>query len=122
MPPSSLYERIYALVSQIPPGQVASYGQIAKLVTGAGARQVGYAMAALPEGSDVPWHRVVNSRGEISPRPGAQRQRAWLKAESVAFNAHDRIDLARHRWQGPDPLWALEHGLDLEQVLEPVRF
>jgi len=69
------------------------------------ARQVGYAMAALPDGSRVPWQRVVNARGEVSERrdfDGAPRQRLRLEEEGVVFDAHGRIDLERFRWQPED--------------------
>ena len=65
--PTPLYVRIYDLVRQIPPGKVATYGQIAGVVGGCTARMVGYAMAAVPEGLDVPWQRVINAKGKISP-------------------------------------------------------
>ena len=65
---NGLYGRIYAVVHHIPPGQVATYGQIARMVGRCTARAVGYAMAALPCDTDVPWHRVINSQGKISPR------------------------------------------------------
>lgn len=97
-------QRIYALVREIPHGRVATYGQIAHL---AGfprhARQVGYAMAALTGEAAVPWHRVVNAQGEISPRAGGAEtdQRARLEAEGVAFDAAGRIDLRRWQWR-PD--------------------
>lgn len=102
----SIYNRIYAQVNAIPPGRVSTYGQIAKLVGGCGPRQVGYAMAHLPPGSTIPWQRVINSKGEISPRKegsgskaeNGQRQR--LAAEGVIFNRHDRIDLKRFGWPG----------------------
>jgi len=71
---------------------------------GGQARQVGYAMAALPDGTDVPWQRVVNARGEVSERrdfDGAPRQRLCLEEEGVVFDAAGRIDLERYRWQ-PD--------------------
>ena len=64
---TTLYQRIYELVRQVPPGFVVSYGQIAGLA-GTTARTVGFAMAALPAGNDVPWQRVINRKGEISPR------------------------------------------------------
>ncbi len=99
---------VYALVRAIPPGRVATYGQIARL---AGfprhARQVGYAMAALPADADVPWHRVVNARGEISARAsgcGAARQRALLEREGIALDAAGRIDMRRVQWR-PDPAY-----------------
>lgn len=93
---------IYATVCQIPCGRVASYGQIARL-SGLGrmARQVGYALNALASDSDVPWHRVVNAKGEISLRsvPGSEPlQRKLLEHEGVVFNAHGRIDLRRYTW------------------------
>ena len=99
--PSS-YARIYAVVRRIPRGRVATYGQIAEL---AGiprqARQVGYALAALRD-ARVPWHRVLNARGEISTRsePGPEAlQRVLLEREGVGFDANDRVALARHLWQ-----------------------
>jgi len=96
--------RVWAVVSAIPRGQVATYKQIAALahIEGpSGARQVGYALAALPAGSPVPWHRVVNVKGTISPR-GAQgwsnEQYDRLALEGVAFDALGRIDLTRFEW------------------------
>ena len=99
----STYPRYYDVVRRIPSGRVATYGQVAVEAGLPGrARQVGYAMAALPNGSDVPWHRVVNARGEVSRRAGGtafeQIQRVLLEAEGVHFNAHGRIDLSRFRW------------------------
>ncbi len=95
--------RIHAVVAQIPRGRVASYGQIAGLAGLPGrARQVGYALAALPEATPVPWHRVVNARGEISTRArtgseGAQRR--LLEGEGVAFDSTGRIPMDRFRWR-----------------------
>jgi len=95
-----LYERIYEVTKRIPRGRVATYGQIAHLVEmPKAARQVGYAMAALGRGAprhDVPWHRVVNAKGESSIG-GEQIER--LKAEGVVFDANGRIDLRRFGWQ-----------------------
>jgi methylated-DNA-protein-cysteine methyltransferase-like protein len=100
---STLHARILAVVRRIPRGRVATYGQIARLARiGAQPRLVGYALAALPDDTTVPWHRVVNAQGRVSPRatPGWDRlQRALLEREGVAFDARDRIDLARVRWQ-----------------------
>ena len=62
-----IYSRIYAFLRQIPPGKVVTYGQVANLLGGCTARMVGYALAALPAGSDVPWQRVINHQGKISP-------------------------------------------------------
>ncbi|MFT5397188.1 MAG: methylated-DNA-protein-cysteine methyltransferase-like protein, partial [Gammaproteobacteria bacterium] len=63
------HKSIYTMVSRIPIGHVATYGQIAKLIGyPRHARQVGFALAALENGSSVPWHRVINTKGKISPR------------------------------------------------------
>ena len=98
-------ESIHAMVGRIPAGQVATYGQIARLLMQPrGARQVGYALAALSPDSQVPWHRVVNAQGRISPRglDGAHYlQRLLLEDEGVAFDAQGRIDLGRFGWPGP---------------------
>ena len=98
--PSPLYQQIYALVCLIPPGYVATYGQLGRLV-GCTARTVGFAMAALPAGSDVPWQRVVNSQGKVSPRrdgDGNLLQSALLVAEGLCFGAGERLDLEHYRW------------------------
>jgi methylated-DNA-protein-cysteine methyltransferase-like protein len=105
--PAGGYGQIWAVVARIPPGRVATYGQVAALAGKPGhARQAGYAMHALPEGSGVPWHRVINARGEISPRTEAGWAEGWqrhlLEEEGVAFDARGRIDLARFGWD-PDP-------------------
>jgi methylated-DNA-protein-cysteine methyltransferase-like protein len=100
---SSLYEKIYDVTQQIPAGQVATYGQIARLAgIPKGARQVGYAMAALGRGRprpEVPWHRVVNAKGESSI---GGEQVARLEAEGVAFDERGRIDLKRFGWNELD--------------------
>jgi methylated-DNA-protein-cysteine methyltransferase-like protein len=95
--------RIYQVVRRIPPGRVATYGQIAELAGLPGhARQVGYALAALPSGTAVPWHRVINARGEVSLRssPGAElSQRMLLEREGVRFDARGRVALKRVAWR-----------------------
>jgi len=94
------YARIYSVVRRIPTGRVATYGQVAGLA--GHARQVGYAVSALPDESNVPWHRVINARGAISARgePGGDlAQRSLLEAEGVQFNADGRISLDRYRWR-----------------------
>ncbi len=100
----SSYTKIYRAVSRIPPGRVATYGQIAVLAgVPRQARLVGYALHALHEGSGVPWHRVVNAEGRISPRSGDEVpmhvvQRRRLERERVRFDARGRIPLERYRW------------------------
>ena len=97
------YELIWSVVRKVPRGRVATYGQIAELAGLEGhARQVGYALHNLPEASGVPWHRVVNAKGEISARTGGdshELQRLLLEAEGVRFDARGRMDLARYRWE-----------------------
>ncbi len=105
------FERIYAVVCSIPKRRVASYGQVAALAGLPGrARLVGYALAALPDGSGVPWQRVINARGEVSARsePGRDHyQRHQLEEEGVEFDPQGRIDLARFGWEpgGPQRRW-----------------
>lgn len=100
---SQSYTRIYAVVRRIPRGRVATYGQVAALAGREGhARQVGYAMHALPNGTTVPWHRVINARGEISHRSqfgGEIRQRLLLEAEGVEFDWRGRVRLSRYQWR-----------------------
>ncbi len=95
---------IYAVVLQIPFGQVATYGQIAKIVGGCTPRMVGYAMAALDRGADVPWQRVINHKGRISARksgPGGIIQRKLLEMEGIEFDGNGGLDLKKFRWKGP---------------------
>jgi len=80
-----------------------------------GARWVGGAMANCPD--DVPWQRVINAQGKISPRPGAQRQRELLESEDVFFTDRDKIDFAIYGWEGPDPQWCQAHGLFTPRAL-----
>ena len=99
----SVYSRIYDTVRSIPEGKVATYRQIARIVGGCSARQVGYAMAALPDDTDVPWQRVINSKGEISLRKSSDGhfvQRILLEAEGIEFRPDDRIDLGIYGFGG----------------------
>jgi methylated-DNA-protein-cysteine methyltransferase-like protein len=91
-----IYQRIYATVCQIPRGRVATYGQVAKITGDCTARMVGYALAALKAGIDVPWQRVINFKGKISPHGfgyGSALQRQLLVEEGVHFDEKERIDL-----------------------------
>ena len=94
------------MVDAIPPGKVATYGQVA-LLAGypRAARLAGQAMRTLDSDSDTPWHRVVNARGRVSPRgePVAEDvQRMMLAEEGVEVEPDGRIDLDRFRWD-PEP-------------------
>ena len=99
----STYTRFYDVVRRIPAGRVSTYGTVAREAGLPGsARQVGYAMAALGDDHDVPWHRVINARGEVSPRRGGSAfeliQRAMLEAEGIVFDSHERVDLNAQGW------------------------
>ena len=94
-------ERIWQVVSRIPRGKVATYGQVARLADLPGyARYVGYTMKMLPSGSKLPWFRVVNSKGELSfPKHSAQyrTQQEKLEAEGVVFS-EGKFCLQTHQW------------------------
>lgn len=103
---SSKYQRIYDVVRQIPEGRVATYGQIAALAGLPGQpRLVGYALHNSPSGEDLPWQRVINARGEVSPRSSAEGvenlQRVMLEDEGIRFSSRGRVDLDRFRWEPP---------------------
>jgi len=104
MAAATSYKRIYAVVKRIPRGRVATYGQVATLAGLDGhARQAGYALHSLPDGSDVPWHRVINAKGEISPRNSSdshELQRMLLEEEGIVFSVDGKIALDRFRWKG----------------------
>ena len=109
------YLRINEVVRQIPPGKVATYGQIAGIVGHCTARMVGYAMAALHGDGDVPWQRVINAQGKISPRADSSStslQRLLLEEEGIRFKANGGIDLRIYSWGGPPLAWLLEHGYE----------
>jgi methylated-DNA-protein-cysteine methyltransferase-like protein len=91
-------EQIYALVRLIPSGKVLTYGTVAHLLDRPrNARAVGWALRNLPDGSDVPWHRVINSQRKISFRNEPDNvlseliQRELLEAEGIRFDAKDRV-------------------------------
>lgn len=101
--PSTTYRSIYAVIARIPRGKVATYGQVAEM---AGlprqARLVGYALNVLPAGSDLPWFRVINAKGQVSARSvelGHEQMQAQILArEGIEFEG-ETIPLARYRWQ-----------------------
>lgn len=104
METSKLYQQIYNTVRQIPIGQVATYGQVARVAGLAGyARQVGYALYRLrDQDTDIPWQRVINARGKISYSPlrygSDDLQRVLLEAEGIQFDPNDQIDLDIFGW------------------------
>jgi methylated-DNA-protein-cysteine methyltransferase related protein len=96
----TIFSRVYKLVRKIPRGRVITYGQIARaLGMPHGARTVGWAMRACNE--NVPWHRVVNARGQISLRPtnGYHEQRMRLKEEGIKFDREGKINLTKYVWR-----------------------
>ena len=115
MPPKRTYQRasvpqgdaavtaICAVIRRIPKGWVATYGQVAAM---AGmprrARLVGHVLQNLDPASRIPWHRVINAKGEVSyslsRNGGDTLQRKRLEQEGVEFDEHNRVDLARFRW------------------------
>lgn len=93
--------RIYQILAAIPAGRVITYGEVAQLAgSPRAARQVGGVLKRLPEGSKLPWHRVINRLGEISlTGDDLNRQRRALEAEGIVVSAEGRIDLKRYRWR-----------------------
>ena len=98
---NSSYRAIYAVVSDIPPGNVATYGQVASLEGLHGqARRVGYALSVSPDSLELPWHRVINARGAVSARTRTKlhvMQRQLLEQEGVEFFC-GKVDLQRFQW------------------------
>lgn len=97
----SFFERVWAVVAEIPPGRVTTYGDIAEHLGRRGAaRTVGWALNE-EAGSDLPCHRVVNRNGELTGKrhfetPHVMKER--LQSEGVRFVAENQVDLSKHRW------------------------
>ncbi len=102
---SRFFEQVHRLVSLIPAGRVASYGQIAALLgEPRAARTVGWALHALPDETTVPWQRVINVQGRItnsSHSGAAEIQRVLLEQEGIRFSTDGRVDMTVYRWEGP---------------------
>jgi methylated-DNA-protein-cysteine methyltransferase related protein len=95
----SSWNPVYRLVKQIPRGRVLSYGAVAKaLRLKGGARSAGRAMAAMPKGLGIPWHRVLGATGKLLVRePQASLQKKLLESEGVSV-IESRINMKRHLW------------------------
>jgi len=93
------WDPVYRLVKRIPRGRVTTYGELArKLRFRGGARAVGYAMAACPNGRGIPWHRVVGAGGRLIIRePYGSLQRRLLETEGVTIEGR-RIDMRLYGW------------------------
>lgn len=97
-----LFYKILTTVQQIPKGKIATYGQIATIAGTQNPRLVGFALATLKEGTDVPWFRVINSKGEISfpdQSDGFKIQYSLLQNEGIIFDSKDRINLEQFGWK-----------------------
>ena len=102
---STIYQRILEVIRQVPHGQVATYGQIALIVGDCTPRMVGYCLASLDFDSDVPWQRIINHQGKVSPRSnghGSQLQRELLEEEGVEFDAKGRVSFRKYGWMEPE--------------------
>ena len=100
----NFFAEVHRIVSLIPPGLVMTYGQIAAMAGNPRAsRAVGYALRAIPPGAEIPWHRVINSKGEISSRKTLQGdddrclQKVLLESEGVIFSGSGRINLKKYQ-------------------------
>lgn len=117
----NFYQQVYTLVARIPYGQVMTYGQVAVILRKPhAARAVGYALHRIPSGVTIPWQRVINSQGKISPRGFSEDhepliQRMLLEQEGILFDSQGAIDLARYLWQPDAP------SLDDEEFPETDR-
>ncbi|RPH24719.1 MGMT family protein [Buttiauxella warmboldiae] len=96
----SFPQRVFQIIAAIPEGCVTTYGDVARLAgSPRAARQVGGVLKRLPEGSKLPWHRVVNRHGHISlTGPDLQRQRQALLAEGIMVSGEGKIEMRRYRW------------------------
>lgn len=129
---SEYNEQVWALVKQIPEGQVSTYGQIASMIPAPDGvdpadyvrlapRWVGDAMNITPPGQNIPWQRVIGGKGTISLPEGSRRavnQRELLEQESIAFDDKGRVDFERYAWDGPAADWLSEHGLNPPKSLK----
>ena len=96
------YQRIKELIRRIPRGKVATYGHIAALAGNPwGGRQVAWVLHSSARKENLPWQRVINSKGTISLKPGYgyERQRELLEKEGIVFNIEDKVDLGIYLWK-----------------------
>ncbi|MFU2318612.1 MGMT family protein [Rahnella sp. PCH160] len=98
--PDNFRQRVFQIIAAIPAGHVTTYGNVAQLAgSPRAARQVGGVLKKLPEGSTLPWHRVINRHGEISQQgEDFKRQRQALLAEGIVFKK-GKIDLEKYGWK-----------------------
>ncbi len=119
---NSFNQKVYSTVSKIPYGEIATYGQIADLIYEYGhARQVGWALRRLRLPSTIPWHRVINSKGEITMRLSRNgtdwMQKELLINEGIKFNLRMKIDIKKYIWKPKEITGRLEgNPLDFKDV------
>jgi methylated-DNA-protein-cysteine methyltransferase related protein len=89
-----LHERVREIIRSIPPGRVASYGDIAAMASASTPRLVGRILSE--DGHDLPWHRVIRSNG-VPAHGLARRQLELLRAEGVLADG-EKVDMRRYRW------------------------
>lgn len=96
-------EKIVQVILQIPYGKVLTYGSVAELAGNPrAARQVSWALKSLTGKYKLPWHRVINSKGEISlpSSRGKELQQELLESEGVSFDEKGKVDLDIYLWRG----------------------
>lgn len=100
--PEQRRQALFIALSQIPPGTVISYGELAQLAgLGRAARWVGRVLSQLPDDTALPWHRVIAASGHLSlaaDTASGQRQRQRLQEEGIPI-LNGKVDMRRHRWQ-----------------------
>ncbi|WP_394583936.1 MGMT family protein [Cytobacillus firmus] len=100
-------EKVIKIIQNIPRGKVMTYGQIARLAgSPRGARQVVRILHTQSEKHQLPWHRVVNGKGEIGFKDGDSHdfQRELLENEGIQFNINKRIDLQEFAHEASQPI------------------
>lgn len=96
-------DRVKRIIKSVPRGKVATYGQVAALAGNIrAARQVAWILHSSSDKHNLPWHRIINSRGSISLKPlyGFEIQKELLQNEGVVFSENGTIDLSRYLWRG----------------------
>ena len=102
--PKEIDQRIWQVVMLIPPGAVATYGDVARQAGMPGAaRRVGRALRGLPQDTRIPWHRVINAQGKlVAPGGSTAVQRERLESEGIAFLSRSGLNLRQYRWRPGD--------------------
>ena len=102
MPISNFTATVIAIIKQIPRGKVSTYGKIAILARNPrSARQVSWILHSSSKKYDLPWHRVINSKGLISMKSVDDKntQKEMLEKEGIEFLSDFRVNLKKYQWQ-----------------------